>query len=280
MTIGKKKFLKNRQSIAFRWTVGILAIIFAQSLLLSVILLTGGVLSQARDNAYQSFSEETGNRRNYLQSEMLNRWANIDLYAEQISEAFEVLEDSTAPETTQVSTFFEAASPILISMLRESAATDVFIILNDDTALDSTHSALYFRDYDPLVGGKQNSDLRLLVGPTEIARQNGVMTGDTWKYGLVLDSGNEAFYRKPYDNAYLSGNAGLLGNYSLKRPDNTLTHISISSGLVWQEGQSVDCDELLLWADEALYEAKKNHKGSFVVGIPSGEKSISQTSKL
>ncbi|MEG0598202.1 MAG: PDC sensor domain-containing protein, partial [Oscillospiraceae bacterium] len=214
MAIGKTKFLKNRRSIAFQWTVGIFAIIFAQSLLLSVLLLTGGILSQTKDNAYQSFSEETGNRRNHLQSDMLNRWANIDLYAEQISQVLAVLGDTAVPEAQQVSAFFDAASPTLISMLRESATTDAFIILNDDTTADSTHSAIYFRDYGPLVDGKQNSDLRLLVGPTEISQQNGAMTGDTWKYGLVLDSGNEAFYRKPYDSAHLSDDAELLGYWS------------------------------------------------------------------
>lgn len=214
MAIGKNKIIKNRRSIAFRWTVGIFAIIFAQSLLLSVLLLTGGIISQAKDNAYQSFSEKTRNRKNYLQSDMLNRWANIDLYAEQISQELAVLGDSSVPEASQVGTFFDAASPTLISMLRESAATDAFIVLNDDTTADSTHSAIYFRDYGPLVDGKQNSDLRLLVGPTEISQQNGAMTGDTWKYGLVLDSSNEAFYHKPYDSAHLSDDAELLGYWS------------------------------------------------------------------
>ncbi|MEG0396636.1 MAG: GGDEF domain-containing protein, partial [Oscillospiraceae bacterium] len=58
----------------------------------------------------------------------------------------------------------------------------------------------------------------------------------------------------------------LLESRSLIRPDGTLTHIGISIGLVWQEGRSVNCDELLLWADEALYDAKRSRKGSFVVG--------------
>ncbi|MEG2678772.1 MAG: diguanylate cyclase [Oscillospiraceae bacterium] len=239
MTIGKKSFAKNRRSIAFRWTVGILAIIFAQSLLLSVILLAGGVVSKARDNAYQSFSEKTENRKNDLQSEMVGRWGNIDLYADQISQALAVLGDAPVPEAKAVDSFFETAAPILISMLRESATTDVFVILNDDTAADSTHSALYFRDYDPLVGSKQNSDLRLLVGPTEIARQNGTMTGDTWSYGLVLDSGNQAFYRQPYDNGHLSSDAGLLGYWSapFRLTSGSEPAITYSRPLFDQNGQ-------------------------------------------
>ncbi len=183
--------------------MSILAIIFAQSLLLSAILLSGGVLSQAKENAQQSFSEKTNNRKNYLQGEMVNRWSNIDLYVEQISDALTALGEAPMPTVDHVNAFFREASPILISMLRASAATDAFVILNDDTAGDRTHSTLYFRDYDPLAGNQQNSDLRMLIGPTEIAQRNQTMIGDTWAYGLVLDDSNEVFYRKPYDNAHL-----------------------------------------------------------------------------
>ncbi|MEF9940633.1 MAG: diguanylate cyclase [Clostridium sp.] len=214
MKIGKKYFFKNRRSIAFQWTVGILTIIFTQSLLLSVILLSGGVLSRAKENAYQSFGEKTVNRKNYLQGEMINHWSNIDLYAEQISGELTVLGEDAVPSTDEVDTFFEQASPILISMLRASAATDAFVILNDNTVSDTSHSALYFRDYDPLAGDHQNRDLRLLIGPTEIAQRNGAMTGDSWIYGLTLDDSNGAFYQNPYGNAHLSEDASLLGYWS------------------------------------------------------------------
>lgn len=239
MIEGKSTFSKRRRSIAFSWTSAILAIVFTQSILLSCILLFGGVLSQTKENAYRSFSEKTEERKNYLQGEMRNRFINIDLYTEKISDSLVLLEGSPTPSTESVNAFFKKASPVLISMLRASAATDAFVILNDDTEGDNTHSAMYFRDYDPLADNGQNSDLRLMVGPTEISQLNKTMTGDSWKYGLVLDDSNEDFYRKPYDNAYLSNNVELLGYWSkpFSLNANGEPAITYSQPLFDKEGQ-------------------------------------------
>ncbi|MEG2834348.1 MAG: hypothetical protein RR859_09305, partial [Ruthenibacterium sp.] len=101
-----------------------MAIVFTQSILLSCILLFGGVLSQTKENAYRSFSEKTEERKNYLQGEMRNRFTNIDLYTEKISDSLVLLEGSPTPSAESVNAFFKKASPVLISMLRASAATD------------------------------------------------------------------------------------------------------------------------------------------------------------
>ncbi|MEG1447373.1 MAG: sensor domain-containing diguanylate cyclase [Ruthenibacterium sp.] len=214
MKIGNCNFFKKRRSIAFSWTAALLVIVLTQSVLLFGVLLFGGVLSQTKENAYQSFSEKTEERKNYLQGEMRNRFTNIDLYTEKISALLVPLEQSAAPMAESVDAFFKEASPVLISMLRASAATDAFVILDDDTEGDSTHSAIYFRDYDPLADNKQNSDLRLMIGPTEISQINKTMIGDSWKYGFALNEDNADFYQKPYDNAHLSTDAHLLGYWS------------------------------------------------------------------
>ncbi|MEG1894928.1 MAG: diguanylate cyclase [Oscillospiraceae bacterium] len=212
MNTNKNILLKARQSIAVRWTAAILAIVFIQSILLCAILLFGGVLSQAKENAYTAFSEKTEERKNYLQGEMHSRFTNIDLHADSVSSLLS--EGLVGASTKETEGFLVQASPVIISMLRASAATDAFLILNDDTQGSGTHSAIYFRDYDPLVDNRQNSDLRLMLGPTEAARFNGAMTGDSWQYNLVLDKSNEAFYRKPYDSAGLTKEEQLLGYWS------------------------------------------------------------------
>ncbi|MEG1124857.1 MAG: diguanylate cyclase, partial [Citrobacter sp.] len=58
---------------------------------------------------------------------------------------------------------------------------------------------------------------------------------------------------------------GALSESPMVCPDGGYSTIAISVGLIWCDGQ-MDCDELLLQADRALYEAKKNNKGYFTIG--------------
>ncbi|MEG2544820.1 MAG: diguanylate cyclase [Longicatena sp.] len=214
MEIKKREIIKQRNSITYKWTIIILLIIFMQSLLLSGILLCGGVISQTKEEAFQAYSEKTNNKKNYMEGIMQNQWSNIDFYNEKLSQTLEILGDDDVSSKEQMNSFLEKASPIVIAMLRASAATDSFIILNDNNQEDDTHSAIYFRDYGPLLDNKANSDLRLLLGPSNIATKNQTMLGDAWSYGLALDKENQDFYQKPYENAHLSENAKLLEYWS------------------------------------------------------------------
>lgn len=214
MKINKREIIKKTNSITCKWTIIILLIVFMQSLLLSGILLCGGVISQTEKEALQAYSEKTNNKKNYMEGIMQNQWSNIDFYGEQLSQTLQILDDSNVSSKEQMNSFLEKASPIVIALLRASAATDSFIILNDNSKDDNTHSAIYFRDYGPLLDNKANSDLRQLIGPSSIATKNQTMLSDTWSYGLHLDKSNQDFYQKPYENAHLSENAELLEYWS------------------------------------------------------------------
>ena len=55
-------------------------------------------------------------------------------------------------------------------------------------------------------------------------------------------------------------------NQSLIRfPDGQMKPIRLSAGLTWVSGKSASYEDLLNLADEALYEAKRNQKGQYVV---------------
>ena len=73
-----KLFKLDRKSIAFRLTTLTIVIIIGQAALLSFFLIFGGVISQAEQNAYNSFAEKVRNRKDYLQREMKYRWMNMD----------------------------------------------------------------------------------------------------------------------------------------------------------------------------------------------------------
>ena len=47
-------------------------------------------------------------------------------------------------------------------------------------------------------------------------------------------------------------------------PDGTDKPVGISAGVMWIEGDTFSYDELLHFADEAMYDAKRNHKGTYI----------------
>lgn len=53
-----------------------------------------------------------------------------------------------------------------------------------------------------------------------------------------------------------------LPTHLIEFPDGSRNTVMISAGLMWIENQSLSYDELLHYADEALYESKRNRKGS------------------
>ena len=199
------KFLKfDKRSIAFKLLSLIIAIVLGQATLLSFFLIFGGVIDQAEKNAYSSFAEKVRNRRDYLQKEMSYKWINMDPYLEQISDMYR-----SGDEPDQ---FFEDISTSLISALRTTQATGIFLIMNSEEA---EKSAVYVRDYDPVLNDYNNRDLYLVYGPSEFAHELQIPLDQTWKYKLNLSDMASDFYDKPLSKAALSSESQLLGYWSL-----------------------------------------------------------------
>ena len=116
------------------------------------------MLSQAEQNAFNSFSEKVSNRKDYLQREMTSRWTNISPYGKEI--ALQYNADKNPDQ------FLSDISTSLITMLRSTQATGVFVILNSAT---DEKPALYIRDYDPLLNDYTSSDLYYVYGSANLA---------------------------------------------------------------------------------------------------------------
>lgn len=207
------KFINtDRKSVAFRLTSLVIIIIIGQAAFLSLFLIFGGVISQAEQNAFTSFSEKVRNRKEYLQREMKYYWTNMNPYVGQIAEQYN---DNEEPGQ-----FFEEICEPLIAMLRTTQTTGVFVILDND---DNEKDALYIRDYDPILNDYDNKDLYLIYGPSDIANDLQIPLDQIWKYRMNLSTMNSDFYDKPVSKADLSSEASFLGYWSLPfklSPDN------------------------------------------------------------
>ncbi len=194
----------NKRSIAFKLLSLIIVIVLGQGTLLSFFLIFGGVINQAEKNAYSSFAEKVRNRRDYLQKEMSYKWINMDPYLELISDLY-----SPGIEPDH---FFEDISTTLVSALRTTQTTGIFLIMNSDK---EENPAVYIRDYDPVLNDYNNRDLYLVYGPSEFAHKLQIPLDQTWRYKLNLSDIPSDFYEKPLSKAALSTESKLLGYWSL-----------------------------------------------------------------
>ncbi len=194
----------DRKSIVYRVTVLVIILIIAQTILLSVFLVLGGVLSQARKNAYISFSEKTENKKEYLQREMTN-WANIAPYREKIETVLYEYDDRNQA--------FDEISEDLISIMRSTQATGAFVILNQKDE-NQDYPAMYFRDYDSVLNDYSNKDLYMIFGPHNVANRLQIPLDQMWKYKMPLNRMPHTFFDKPLQNAALTSDSSLLGYWS------------------------------------------------------------------
>lgn len=195
------KYIKvDRQSMVFRLTSLTVIIILGQAVLLSLFLIIGGVLSTAEENAFSSFSGKVNNRKDYLQREMKLRWTNMDPYVNQISDQYNPQETSDE--------FLKNISQSLISMLRATQVTGAFVILNNP---GEEKSALYIRDYDPVLNDYNKRDLYMVFGPSGLARDLQIPLDKIWKNRINLNTLDSDFFEKPLAIADLSTDSKLLG---------------------------------------------------------------------
>jgi len=196
------KISMDRKSILFRMTSFVIGLIIIQSILLTGTLIAGGVLSQAQENAFQSFHDKVYNRNDNVQREMKNRWTNMTPYIQEFSKKLS--------ENSSSKYFFDSSIKNLIDMLRTTQTTGAFIILKDK----STYPSLYIRDYDPLLNDYTNKDLYLILGPSDLAKDQKIPMDQTWKYDMKFDENNKNFFEKPFAKAPLTFNANLLGYWN------------------------------------------------------------------
>ena len=153
-------------SIAFKLAVVFIFFAVFQSILLASLMISGGVLKQAKANQYSIFAEKVNGRSDNLENQMKNIWTNLDYDAEQISQYFETMEQEGAPENADA--MLEELAPI--DTLFRVKTTGVFLVMPDQGREgDGALPALYLRNNNPDRSSRENSNLYMLVGPWNVA---------------------------------------------------------------------------------------------------------------
>ena len=206
-----KKDKERKRSLATEILGFSILLIFLQSLLLLGSMILGGVLTQSEDTVYQALQSKVTARAKFLQSEIDNRWSNINPYIHQM--ATRISREDAFTSSGASSQFLTDASNTLISMVRTTGTTGSFLILEDSDG-DGGHTSLYFRNYDPATSSEDNKDLYLLAGPAELSKELRIPLDRTWTYEIKLEADNEAFFREPFAAAGLTKDVGKLAYWS------------------------------------------------------------------
>lgn len=277
------------KSIMHKFMIPILAIMLAQTVLFACIFLFSGTVSRLNDNSFDILTERTQSRKNYLQNEMIQKWSNLDSAEVSINAAVEeiltIYNRSAAQIDQETGTaILNTISDDLITLLREHAVTETFVIL-DGVGNSTTKQGLYFRDLDPTTNSDDNSDLQVERAPSSVTKKLGISLSSTWSsnFELAFADENNKFYYLPLDAAsnYPDALASDLGYWShpfSPSPDfgsSIVTYtipLRTSDGTVYGVlGTGITTDYL---ADFLPYsEIDINKKGSYLLGILEGESS-------
>lgn len=206
------KKIKSK-SIAFKLAVAFICLAVFQSILISSLLIAGGVLKQARKNQYKIFSEKAAGRQSNLENEMDNIWTNFNQDTEEICRYFDRLQEEGTEKTADQ--ILEDLSPQVQNALYRTKTTGAFLVLPGQPDLsDGSLPALYFRNNSPERSAAGDSNLYMLIGPWNVAEKREIATTANWSLRLNLNQENQDFVVKPYEAALENGPSEWLGYWS------------------------------------------------------------------
>lgn len=204
---------RKSNSIAFKLVIVLILTAVVQSIVMSVLLVAGGVIKHSKNNEHKIFAEKVSGRKDNLENQMIHIWTNFDLYTSQIRQYFS--DHSIGPgkelDSDQV---LEDLAPVILDALYYTKTTGAFLILDDEAGENGSHPAFYIRNANPDRIDEDKNNLYLLAGPWNAAEKLGVVTDSNWSYSLELNEENRDFYEKPFQSGGLSDESRWLGYWS------------------------------------------------------------------
>lgn len=222
--------------IVYQVTSLVLASIILQTVLIIVMLILGGILERAEDNAFLYFHDKVKSRTLALEKEMKN-WINFAPYQTTISKKLTRL----SPENTD-QVLLDLSSD-LMTMLRSTQVTGAFVVLLPAgevvSAAPTQYPALYLRDYDPQSNSYANDDIYMISGPSTIGQAYKIPLDTIWQPRLSLPSATMRFVEKPYGVGKSLTKAAYMGYWSppFRLKDNDVDILTYSLPLHDAQGQ-------------------------------------------
>lgn len=275
----------------------ILLVIIENILLISVIF-GSSLLSYVENKEKAIFYEKVSNRKNYLENEMLTRWANVNNTVQEVNNTMQKLIDTKKISLDTLDDGSEYCTPLLkkvssklIQLMRANQVTGAFIVLNTDNlekkkeqGIFENKPGIYLRDFDPTsTPSKKNQDLLFKYAPKALTQSMNISHGKTWRPLFEFEKEREygSYLYEPYQAALKEEDPTEIelkdfgywsSPYTLYDDDTKV--ISYSVPLILNDGTiygvlgiDISLDYLLQQLPNG--ELIENEQGSYLIGIES-----------
>lgn len=219
------KRVKGKTTVLKGLLLPMLWVIIGQGLLFLCILFMGGTLKHLDENACRSLSDTVTVRVNQLQNQLINNFSNISSFEKKIDESIKLFleeknlstEDMTNDKDLNNQVIYKVSDQI-VEMLRNTGATDAFIVLSGygDIQSAQNQSGFYIRDMDPTTN-VSDDDILMEIGSSEIGKEMGMPLDSYWmsKFSIQDNEAGAFFYQTlRAGNKYLNYDSTELGYWS------------------------------------------------------------------
>ncbi len=231
--IDKKIFPKNKENTTLlsKMIITMTVLSILQIVIIVVVMSLSGEFRYIKKFSYNSVSEKTENRRNYVENSMNSKTALVYEAAAVVNGITEsILRDegltaSAVRENKELNKkILSASADEIISLIRRDMVNDAFIILDSGELYNeggrSNKTGLYFRDMDVNENSvEDNADIYMEMGSSEIARSLGLPLDYEWSLYMDMtdtESGNFSFFYEAMEGYAKNPDAPL---YNLGRWD-------------------------------------------------------------
>ena len=176
--------------------IPMMLLVIIENILLISAIFGSRLLSYVENKEKAIFYEKVSNRKNYLENEMLTRWANVNNTVQEVNNTTQKLIDTKKISLDTLDDGSEYCEPLLnkvssklIRLMRANQVTGTFIVLNTDNLEEKKEQGIfenkpgiYLRDFDPTsTPSKKNQDLLFKYAPKDLTQSMNISHGKTWR---------------------------------------------------------------------------------------------------
>lgn len=205
---------RKAQTLYRKVLVPMVLVAFLHVVILIFLLNASGIFYDLRSNALEMLDERTQNKRQTIQSNMTGRWSGLTALSQDVLAQIDnqlSLHNATAgdvkTDAALSSDIVTASAPALLSALRTTGATGVFLILDGETTPErsGSYAGLYLRDADPQTVSADQSDVLMARGLPVVGRTMHIALDSNWKGSFTFAPGEGDFFYRPLEAARQGG---------------------------------------------------------------------------
>lgn len=203
----------RKKTVFSRILLPMILVVAVQLCIYLATLSAGGIFNSVQSDTLYNFSEKVKNRSQYLVTDMVNRWSNVDATRTSILQNVENYLTSNGYSYSDIKSdaalneqLIELVSDTILKLMRNNGTTGAFIVLDGiGTSTDPlSYAGMYLRDHDPSHQSMDNSDVLLERGFPGLSRKMNIPLDSYWSAAYNFDdqkADNSQFFFKPLNAA-------------------------------------------------------------------------------